>query len=287
MKVGFVAVVGRPNVGKSTLLNKIINYKISITATAPQTTRHQIKAIYNDQESQIIFIDTPGIHKPKQKLGKLLNKVAFRAIQDADFILFLSPIDMLIGPGDKKISAMLPHQKSAAIITKIDKGNLKMAKVKAKKLEMLGFENIMTTSSKSISSIKALIKFLKTKLVDGPLLFDRNDITDVSSRFIIKEIVREAAIEQTREELPHAIKVVINEIEETKQKFAINATIYVERESQKGIVVGKNGLMIKKIGTNARKRIEQMKQRKLFLALKVKVDPNWTNNKTKLIASGF
>ena len=287
MKVGFVTVIGRPNVGKSSLLNEILNYKLSITSSVPQTTRNQIKAIYNDDESQIIFLDTPGIHRPKQKLGETLNKVAFRTIKDADFNLFLSPINEKMGPGDSFIIKNLDMNKSAAIITKIDLGNIKTADQKVNILKELGFKHIIATSIKKRKSIEDITKFLKNHLKEAKPFYAREDITDVSIKFIAQELIRESAIEKTREEVPHSLAIQIHEFNETENKTVIKAIIYVERNSQKGILIGKDGMMIKTIGKASRNKIEKMMETKVHLDLKIKVAKNWTNKQDKIKKMGY
>lgn len=278
MKSGFVAIIGRPNVGKSSLLNKILNFKVSITSATPQTTRNQVKGIYNDKESQIIFLDTPGIHKPKQKLGESLNQASYKSLVDADLILFLQPIDQEIGPGDQLIIEKINKYKNKiAVLTKIDKSNQENAKQKAEKLKQFGFKYVVGTSIKIQNSIDHFVDFIKEKLPESELYFENDQITDVSVKFIAKEMIREAVIESTSEEVPHSIGVLIdefNEIKEGQKHGSIYATIFVERDSQKGIIIGKNGKKIKKIGTISRKNIEKMLGHKIFLKLRVKVVKN-------------
>jgi GTP-binding protein Era len=278
MKVGFVAIIGRPNVGKSSLINKILNYKISITSKKPQTTRNQIKGIYNDNDSQIIFIDTPGIHKPKQILGKYLNYSSFLSFQDVDIILFLTPIDELIGPGDKMIIEKIKNFNKIAVITKLDKSNAKNAEKKAIKLKKLGFKIILGTSINIDNSIKEIINFLKKNLPKGKPFYETNEITDKSINFIIKELIRESIIKRVKDELPHSIAVLIEEFLEPSKKtnnyYLIKAFLYVERKSQKGILIGKNGNMIKSIGIESRKKIKNLLNHKIYLDLKVKIKKN-------------
>ena len=291
MKVGFVAIIGRPNVGKSSLINKILNYKISITSKKPQTTRNQIKGIYNDNDSQIIFIDTPGIHKPKQILGKYLNYSSFLSFQDVDIILFLTPIDELIGPGDKMIIEKIKNFNKIAVITKLDKSNAKNAEKKAIKLKKLGFKIILGTSINIDNSIKEIINFLKKNLPKGKPFYETNEITDKSINFIIKELIRESIIKRVKDELPHSIAVLIEEFLEPSKKtnnyYLIKAFLYVERKSQKGILIGKNGNMIKSIGIESRKKIKNLLNHKIYLDLKVKIKKNWTKNKNEVKKMGY
>ena len=290
MKVGFVAIIGRPNVGKSTLLNTILDYKVSITSKKPQTTRDQIKGIYNDSESQIIFIDTPGIHKPQQTLGESLNKSSYSSLKDADIILFLSPIDEPIGPGDKLIIEKIKDKKKVALITKLDKATETEARIKARILKENGFETVIGTSVSSIKSINHLISYLKDNLPEGNLFYGDDDITDKSMRFIAKEIIRESTINRLKDEIPHSIGVVVEEFNEAKSEISknkIKAVIYVERESQKGIVIGTGGRVIKAIGKISTDKLNELFPNKSKIELKVKVLKKWTNNAKNIKTMGY
>lgn len=285
MKVGFVSILGRPNVGKSSLLNKILNYEVSITSPKPQTTRNQIKGIYNDEDSQIVFIDTPGIHKPKKIFGKSLNYFSFSTIKDVDIILFLTPIDEKIGVGDKIIIDKIINFNKIAIITKIDKSSPKALLKKVNELKKIGFKDILATSINIKNSIQEIIKFLKEKLPIGKPFYEVDVVTDKSTSFIIKEIIREFTIKNLRDEIPHSIGVLIEEFLEPtnkNQKFIIRASIFVERESQKGIIIGKEGKTIKEIGTKARMKIKKILNNSVYLELRVKVEKNWTKNELKI-----
>jgi len=276
MRVGFVTLIGRPNVGKSSLLNAILNYKVAITSDKPQTTRDQIKGIYNDEDSQIIFIDTPGIHKPKQLLGESLNDKSYSAIKDVDIALFLQPADEEIGPGDRKVIEKLGKVNRVAVISKIDRVTEPDVIEKVKQLKDLGFTDVIATSTDIRPSINAIIEYLKEKLPEGPAMYDREQVTDRSMRFLAKEVIRESAINFTKHEIPHSIGVMIEDFDEHKitDKYYIEATIFVERDSQKGILVGKQGAMIKKIGMSARKKIAYTFNHKIHLELRVKVKKN-------------
>ncbi len=290
MKVGFIALVGRPNVGKSTLLNKVLDYKVSITSDKPQTTRDQIKGIYNDDDSQIIFVDTPGIHKPKQTLGDSLNSASYRAIKDVELVLFLQPADEAIGPGDRKIIETIGGHKKAAVITKVDKSDPEEVKLKVDELKELGFDDVLATSVEISASIDSLIGFLKENLTEGPRFYEDDTITDKSMRFIAKEIIRESAINFTKEEVPHSIGVEIDEFKEPTEEgeqIKIMATINVERDSQKGILVGKGGSMIKKIGQSARRKMAYTFDNRIHLDLRIKVNKNWTNKPSEIVKMGY
>ena len=289
MKVGFVTLVGRPNVGKSSLLNAILNYKVAITSNKPQTTRDQIKGIYNDTDSQIIFIDTPGVHKPKKLLGESLNEKSYQAMKDVDIALFLQPSDEQIGPGDKKVISKITNVKKVAVISKIDKVSTKEVETKVHELKSLGFEAVLATSTNIRESIDTIIDYIKENLSEGHPFYDREQITDKSMRFLAKEIIRESAINFTKHEIPHSIGVIINDFDEFKipNKYFIEATIFVEKDSQKGILVGKNGSMIKKIGTSARKKIAFTFNHKIHLDLRIKVKKNWTSRPEDIIKMGY
>lgn len=287
MKVGFVTLIGRPNVGKSTLLNKILNYELSITSPTPQTTRDQIKGIYNDENSQIVFLDTPGIHKPKQKLGESLNEASFRSLKDIDLTLFLNPIDEKLGPGDRFILDKLDIKKSTALITKIDKSDFETVKARAGELKELGFKDVLAVSVDINESVSELIKYLKEELEEGNPYFDTEDITDISMRFMTKEIIRESVINETKNEVPHSVGIEINDFKEEETIFKIRATIHIERDSQKGILIGARGSKIKIIGTNARKKLEALFGVKIYLDLRVKVNKNWTKKAQEIVKMGY
>ncbi|MCK5866811.1 MAG: GTPase Era [Mycoplasmataceae bacterium] len=290
MKVGFVAIIGRPNVGKSTLLNTMLDYKVSITSKKPQTTRDQIKGIYNDSESQIIFIDTPGIHKPQQTLGESLNKSSYSSLKDADIILFLSPVDEAIGPGDKLIIEKIKDKKKVALITKLDKATETEAGIKARILKENGFDTVIGTSVSSEKSINHLINYLKDNLPEGHQFYGEDDITDKSMRFIAKEIIRESTINRLKDEIPHSIGVIVEEFKEAKDeesKNKIRAVIYVERESQKGIVIGTGGRVIKAIGKISTDKLNEQFPNKSRIELKVKVLKKWTNNAKNIKTMGY
>ena len=288
-KVGFVSILGRPNTGKSTLINAIMKTELSIITPTPQTTRDRIKGIYNDDESQIIFIDTPGIHKPVQKLGDSLNNRSYMSIQEADINLFLSPINEEIGKGDELILQKLLPENTICIISKIDLSNESKAKGKAQEFKDKGFQNVLGVSSEWDTSIVHLITFLKERLKEGHPFYE-DEWTDKSTSFFIKEIIRESIINNTSDEVPYSVGVLIRNYDNTKKMknvTIISANIYVARESQKGIIIGKNGTMIKTIGTSSRIKIENMLGEKIFLDLSVKVMKNWYNKLNNLEKLGY
>ncbi|UWD34539.1 GTPase Era [Mesomycoplasma molare] len=290
MKTCFVAIIGRPNVGKSSLLNSILNYNLSIVSPKPQTTRDKINGIYNENDYQIIFIDTPGIHKSQQKLGDALNNNSYDSLKDADLILFLQPADQEIGKGDLMIIDKIKNFKNKiALITKVDQiEDKKILENKAFQLKNNGFNLILGTSINYKQTINDLILEIKKYAYESEPFYSTEDITDVSMRFMAKEIIRKNAINLLKDEIPHNIAVIIDDfIEESEDFFQINATIYVSRDSQKGIVIGKNGSMIKQIGINSRKELEENFSAKINLTTNVKVSKNWVNNEKIIKKMGY
>lgn len=290
MKSGFISLVGRPNVGKSTLLNSIIGKKIAITSNKPQTTRNIIQGIYTDGDYQMIFVDTPGIHKPKHKLGKVLNKQAYFSISDVDVILFLVDINEKFGPGDKFILDIIEKENKPVflLLNKIDKLPkeeilLKISKYK----DIFKFDEIIPLSALKKDNVKHLLDVLKKYIKDEVMYYDENTYTNVDKSFMISELIREKVLNLTNEEVPHSTTCIIEKIEETKKIITINATIIIDRENLKKIIIGKNGNMIKKIGTLSRKDIEKIFNKKVYLDLFVKVIPKWRDKDNILNEIGF
>ena len=278
MKSGFIGLVGRPNVGKSTLLNAIIGRKVAITSDKPQTTRNIIQGIRTDEDSQMVFVDTPGIHKPKNKLGKMLNKQAYYSLTDVDVILFLVDITESLGKGDMFVIDVLKNCNVPVIlvINKIDK--LPKEEI-LKKIEqykdLYNFDEIVPVSAKKMDNIDRLINVLKSKLTDNIKYYDDDMYTDKPINFIVSELIREKILELTFEEVPHSVSVITDSMEYGRDSVNIKATIIVDRENLKRILVGKNGTMIKEIGTRARMEIEPLLDKKVYLELFVKVIPKW------------
>lgn len=278
MKSGFIGLVGRPNVGKSTLLNAIIGRKVAITSDKPQTTRNIIQGIRTDEDSQMVFVDTPGIHKPKNKLGKMLNKQAYYSLSDVDVILFLVDITEVLGKGDMFVIDVLKNCNVPVIlvINKIDK--LPKEEI-LKKIEqykdLYNFDEIVPVSAKKMDNIDRLINVLKSKLTDNIKYYDDDMYTDKPINFIVSELIREKILELTFEEVPHSVSVITDSMEYGRDSVNIKATIIVDRENLKRILVGKNGTMIKEIGTRARMEIEPLLNKKVYLELFVKVIPKW------------
>lgn len=285
MRSGFVSLVGRPNVGKSTLINKLVGEKIAITSKVANTTRNIIQGIYNDEESQIVFVDTPGIHKPQNKLGQILNKGAYYSIEDVDIICFLIDAKQKLGTGDKFVLNKLNNINKPVIlvINKIDglsKDDI-FNKINEYK-DLYDFKEIVPVSAIKGTNINELIKTIKTYLKDDIKYFDDNIITNKSIKFMISEIIREKILNNTKEEVPHSVTCIVEEMIKDKDKNIINATIIVDKESLKKIIIGKNGQMIKKIGILARKEIEELLGTKVYLELYVKVIEKWRDREKYL-----
>lgn len=277
MKSGFVSIVGRPNVGKSTLLNKLLNQKIAITSDKVGTTRNTIYGIYNDEDSQIVFVDTPGINKATSKLGEVLNNKAYSSF-DNDLVLFLVDIASGFGPNDNRILNRLKEDNKDVILvlTKVDKIKKDKLYDEITKLkDLYNFLDIVPISSIKGINTTELIEVIKKYLKDDVKYFDDDVITNVSEKFLVGEIIREKILILTKEEVPHAVTCIVENMEFKKDKCYINACIVVDRDNLKGIIIGKNGQMLKKVGTMAREEIEVLLGKKVYLELFVKVIENW------------
>ncbi|MCV3733775.1 GTPase Era [Mycoplasma enhydrae] len=291
-KVCYVSLIGRPNVGKSTLINGILDYELTIVSNLAQTTRDNIRGIYNDNDSQIIFIDTPGIHKPEQLLSEKLNQKSYDAIENTDVVLFLSPADEELGRGDEFIINKIKEleiQNKIAIITKVDLiKEHQILDQKAAKLKELGFQVVLGVGKNLKQSYKDLIEEIKKYAYESETIYEEDQIGDISLRFMAKEIIRQQAIENLYEEVPHSIAIVIDDFKESEEEpIVINATILVKSESQKGIVIGKGGSKIKVISMNARKKMSELFNQPTNLFLKVKVDNDWVNKEQKIKKYGY
>lgn len=288
-KTGFVTLIARPNVGKSTLLNKIAGQKIAITTPVAQTTRYQIKYIYTDENSQIIFIDTPGIHKPLNKLGEFLAEESKSSLEDSDVVLFLVDSKDEAGAGDKWIVENYLKTINKPIIIVANK----IDTISANKLEynILSYKKlfeknlpIIKISAKTGKNLLVLLDKIKEYLPNGEKLYPDDEITDQNMRAIVSEVIREKIILNTKDEIPHSVAVLVEDYKQTETIDRIKAQIIVSQESQKGIIIGKNGSLLKKIGTEARKEIEEIAQNKVFLELFVKVKKNWQKDNNSLKA---
>ena len=284
-KSGFVSIVGRPNVGKSTLLNHILKTKLAITSSTAQTTRNTIQGIYTDDEAQIIFMDTPGIHKPQDGLGSFMNTNALNSIYGVDIVLFLAPGDEKIGRGDRFIVERLKEADGPVylILNKID---LLSKEDLADKLmqwkELFDFKEIIPISALNGDNIDQLISTIKDDLNEGVMYYPKDHITDHPERFIMAEFIREKILYFTHEEVPHSVAIVIEKMEETDEGVSIMAAIVVDRSSQKAIIIGKQGSMIKKIREQARREMKRFLQVPVQLELFVKVEKDLRNKQKYL-----
>ncbi|WP_019768748.1 GTPase Era [Streptococcus sobrinus] len=291
-KSGFVAILGRPNVGKSTFLNQVLGQKIAIMSDKAQTTRNKIMGIYTTDSEQIVFIDTPGIHKPKTALGDFMVESAYSTLREVETVLFMVPADEERGKGDNMIMERLKAAKLPVIlvINKIDKVHPDQLLEKIEDFRsQMDFKEIVPISALQGNNIPTLLNLLKKNLEEGYQYFPEDQITDHPERFLVSEMIREKVLQLTREEVPHSVAVVIESMkrDEETDKIHIRATIMVERDSQKGIIIGKKGSMLKKIGQLARRDIEIMLGDKVFLETWVKVKKNWRDKKLDLADFGY
>ncbi len=290
MKSGFVGMIGRPNVGKSTLINNIIGKKVAITSNKPQTTRNIIQGIYNEDKVQIVFVDTPGIHKPVNKLGKTLNKEAYYSIDDTDIILFVVDAYEGIGKGDIYILDRLKQIDKPVIlvINKIDKITHEeiLNRINDYK-DLYDFDEIIPLSALTKNNIKDLIETLKKYLPDNIKYYSDENITNKSMDFLMAEIVREKIFNFTEEEVPHSITCVTDSVEVGKTSYTIRVSIIVDRDSLKKIIIGKQGEMIKKIGVSSRIDLENLLNKKVYLELFVKTVKKWREKEKYLSEFGF
>ncbi|KZZ85971.1 GTPase Era [Bacillus sp. SJS] len=291
-KSGFVSIIGRPNVGKSTFLNRVIGQKIAIMSDKPQTTRNKIQGVLTTDDSQTIFIDTPGIHKPKHKLGDFMMKVAQNTLREVDIIMFMINAEEGYGRGDEFIIEKLKEVKTPVflVINKIDQLHPDQLFPLIEKYKGLyPFKEVVPISALQGNNIETLLEQIKTYLPEGPQYYPADQVTDHPERFIISELVREKVLHLTREEIPHSVAVVIDAIERREENASVYvaATVIVERDSQKGIVIGKQGKMLKEVGQRARVDIEALLGSKVFLELWVKVQKDWRNKMNQLRDYGF
>ena len=291
-KSGFVALIGRPNVGKSTLMNHIIGQKIAITSNKPQTTRNKIQTVYTDERGQIIFLDTPGIHKAKNKLGEYMVNVAERTLKDVDVILWLVEASDYIGAGEQHILEVLSEIKKPVIlaINKMDalKNQDEVLLIMEKFSKLRDFTEIVPVSALKGVNTGELLKVLYQYLPEGPLYYDEDTATDQPMRQIAAELIREKALRLLKDEIPHGIAVEIDKMSTRKGGLTdIEATIVCERDSHKGIVIGKGGAMLKRIGTAARKDIEDMMEGQVNLKLWVKVRKEWRDSDIQMKNFGY
>ena len=291
MKCGFVSLVGRPNVGKSTLLNSVLGMKLAITSNVSGTTRNVIQGIYNDDDSQIIFVDTPGIHKPNDKLGTLMNKKAYTYTEGVDVILFLVDISKGFGKGDKFILDKFKETDAVVflLLNKID-----LVKDKSVLLERINelkelydFKEIIPISALKDDNIKLLIDCIKKYLPDSEAIYSEEELTNVTTRFIISEFVREKILELTRDEVPHTVTCYVENYEEDEKTVHIQVLIVVDRDNIKKIIIGKQGQMLKEIGIRARRDMEEFLGKKVYLETYVKTLKNWRDQEKYFLELGL
>ncbi len=290
MKSGFVSLIGRPNVGKSTLLNHMIGKKVAITSNKPQTTRNMIQGIYTNEDTQIVFVDTPGIHKPSHKLGEYLNKQAYYSMEDVDVILFVVDASDSLGKGDSFILERLKgvNKPVILVLNKIDK--MKKEEILPKIVEykdLYDFKEIVPVSAMKRENIETLISVIRNYLKDEVKYYEDGQVTNKTLPFILAEMVREKVFTLTEEEVPHSTTVVIEGIEKDKNSYLIHASIIVDRDSLKKILVGHAGSMIKKIGTMARHDMEEYLGKKVYLEILVKTVSKWRDREKYLSEFGY
>jgi GTP-binding protein Era len=291
VKSGFVSIVGRPNVGKSTLMNKVIGEKIAIVSDKPQTTRTRIQGIYTADQGQIIFIDTPGIHKPRHLLGEYMVKVSTRSMEEVDLIYYMTDVSRPFGGGEQFI---LNQLKDATVpifllVNKIDLADEDKVDAHIRDFtSYMSFAETITLSAIEGINIEKLLDKTYAYLPEGPLYYPEDDLTDQPVSFIAAELIREKALLLTRDEVPHSLAVEIEEFDSQSQnKVYLRASIYTERDSQKGIIIGKNGQMLRNIGEQSRQDIEALLGRPVYLELWVKVKKNWRDNEINLNQLGY
>lgn len=289
-KSGFVTLIGRPNVGKSTLMNYLIGQKIAITSNKPQTTRNRIQTVLTTEEGQVVFVDTPGIHKAKNKLGEYMVNVAERTLNEVDVVMWLVEPTTFIGAGEQHIASQLKKVQTPVIlvINKIDsvKPEEVLASISAYK-DLYEFAEIVPVSARNGNNTEELLKVIMKYLPYGPQFYDEDTVTDQPERQIVAEIIREKALHSLNEEIPHGIAVAIDQMKMRNKVMHIDATIICERDSHKGIIIGKQGNMLKKIGSTARFEIERMLECKVNLNLWVKVKKDWRDSEFLMKNFGY
>ena len=290
MRSGFVSLIGRPNAGKSTLMNQFLKTKVAITSSKPQTTRNLIQGIYNDEDTQIVFIDTPGIHKPNHKLGKYLNEQAYYSLNDGDIILFLVDASEKLGAGDQYIIERLKNASKPVILVlnKIDKMKKEQVLEKINEYkDLYPFAEIVPVSALKKDNVSHLLKVIKSYLPDSVKYYEDGQVTNKPIEFVMAEMVREKVFHFTEQEVPHSITCVVDSVEVGKTSYHIHISIIVDRDSLKKIIIGSRGSMLKKIGTYARKDLEDFLGKKVYLELFVKTIPKWRDKEKYLTDFGF
>lgn len=289
---GFACFVGRPNAGKSTLTNALVGEKIAITSSRPQTTRHAIRGIVHRPDAQIVLVDTPGLHRPRTLLGSRLNDLVRETWSEVDVVGFCVPANEKVGKGDRfiaeELSRIAAHTPVVAVVTKTDTARPEQVAERLTEVAaLMDFAEVVPTSAQSGFQVSLLSDLLVGLLPEGPQLYPDGDLTDEPTDVLVAELVREAALEGVRDELPHSIAVVVEETIEKKDLLEIYAIIYVERSSQKGIVIGKGGARLKQVGSDARRQIEKLLGTRVHLDLHVKIAEDWQRDPKQLRKLGF
>lgn len=287
---GFVPIVGRPNVGKSTLVNALVGEKVVITSSRPQTTRNVVRGILTFDETQIVLLDTPGLHKPKTALGNRLNRLVYGTLTDADVVVFVLDATQKVGPGDRLIAERLKEAGATVIlvVNKVDKASPGLIADRLAEASDWDFDAYVPLSALEGNGLEPLLTEITSRLPDGPFFFDPETTTDQPEALLISEIIREKFLDRLREELPHSLTVVIDELEHRENgTLVVSAKALVERESQKGIVIGKRGELIRDAGSAARKELESIFGVNVFVDLRVKVEKDWQRSEQMLDRLGF
>ena len=290
-KSGFVAIVGRPNVGKSTFMNYVLGQKIAIISDKAQTTRNKIQGVYTKDNAQIVFLDTPGIHKPKHELGEFMVKSAYSALKEVDAVLFMVNVSEKRGPGDDFIFEKLKGIKTPIFLV-LNKIDLVTPEVLLERVESykdaLDFAGVFPISVLQGNNVNELMEALINALPEGPQYYPADQITDHPEYFVVSELIREKILQLTQEEIPHSVAVTVDKMQKDEfDKVHVYANIIVERKSQKGIIIGKGGRLLKEIGTRARRDIQQLLGNKVYLELWVKVEKDWRKRKSNLQEYGY
>ena len=290
-KSGFVAIVGRPNVGKSTFMNYVLGQKIAIMSDKAQTTRNKIQGVYTKEDAQIVFLDTPGIHKPKHELGEFMVKSAYSALKEVDAVLFMVNVSEKRGPGDDFIIEKLKGIKIPIFLV-VNKIDLVTPEVLLERVESykdaLDFAGVFPISVLQGNNVNELMEGLINALPEGPQYYPADQITDHPEYFVVSELIREKILQLTQEEIPHSVAVTVDKMQKDEfDKVHVYANIIVERKSQKGIIIGKGGRLLKEIGTRARRDIQQLLGNKVYLELWVKVEKDWRKRKSNLQEYGY
>lgn len=289
-KSGFISVIGRPNVGKSTLINKIVGEKVNIISAKPQTTRNKINAIYTEERGQIIFIDTPGIHRARNELDKYMLKQAYESLKEIDLIIFMVDGTSPFGGGDRFINEQIKSLDTAVIVVmnKIDKLNSKLLQDRLENYKKNTGREVIPIAAATGKNISNLLDEVFAHLPEGPQYYPSDMFTDQIERFIVAELIREKIFNLTREEIPYGVAVLVEEMKERdKGKLLIRANIYVEKKSHKGMIIGKKGSMLKEIGKRSRRDIEKLLQTEVYLDLWVKIQQDWREDEKLLQRLGY